>query len=120
MKQLMLDLVHPASNQILLIVNRGGPAGESDWAEVRRSALTLAESGTLLTAPGRAPNPTSAPVDWAKYAGMLAGAGSAAYQAAQAKDAAALASAAGRLDASCTACHKEFRPNLFPRGGGSP
>jgi hypothetical protein len=113
MKQLMLDLVHPASNQILLTVNRGGPAGESDWAEIRRSALTLAESGTVLMAPGQGPNQTAAQADWARYAGALADAGRTVYQAAQAKDAAALASAAGRLDATCTACHKEFRHELF-------
>jgi hypothetical protein len=36
MKQLMLDLVHPASNDILLFVNRGSPKAEAEWAAVRR------------------------------------------------------------------------------------
>ena len=59
MQQLMLDLIHPASNDILLFVNRGSPKDEKpkdekEWAAVRRSALTLAETGNLLMLPGRA------------------------------------------------------------------
>jgi cytochrome c553 len=115
-KQLMLDLIHPASNEILLLINRGGPKDENDWGAARRSALTLAESGNSLMAPGRARDQG----DWAKDAKMLADAGAAAYRAAQAKDAQALAAVAEPLDASCTACHKQYRPNVFPRTGGSP
>src|SRR5712692_7133812 len=51
-KQLMLDLIHPSSNDILLAIYRGGPPGgakdEKEWAAVRRAALTLAESGNML------------------------------------------------------------------------
>jgi hypothetical protein len=115
MKQIMLDLIHPASNDILLVVNRGGPKDERDWAAVRHSALTLAESGNLLLR--RAPTHDMA--EWAKAARLLADAGAAAYKAAQAKDAAALAAVAAPLDQSCTACHKQYRPDVFPRPGGS-
>ena len=115
MKQLMLDLIHPAANDILLFVNRGGSKDDADWATVRRSALTLAETGNLLTQPGRARNQG----DWAKDAKLLSDAGTVAYKAAQAKDLAALAAMTGSLDASCTTCHKQFRPNVFPREGGS-
>ena len=115
MKQLMLDLIHPAANSILLLVSRGGPCNESEWAEARRSALTLAESGNLLAMPGR----TRGQDDWIKAAKALADAGSAAYKAAQAKDARALAAAAESLDAPCTSCHKQYRPNVFPPAGGS-
>jgi len=48
MKQIMLDLIHPASNEILLVINRGGPKDEKDWAAVRHSAITLEEAGALL------------------------------------------------------------------------
>lgn len=109
----MLDLIHPASNDILLSIFRGGPKDEAEWATVRRSALTLAESGPLLRARG------PAQPDWVNDTKLLADAGAAAYQAAQAKDAKALAAVAERLDASCTTCHKQFRPNVFPREGGS-
>jgi hypothetical protein len=112
-KQLMLDLIHPASNDILLSIYRGGPQDESEWATVRRSALILAESGNLLRARGPAQS------DWARDVKLLSDAGAAAYQAAQAKDAKALAAVAAPLDASCTTCHQQFRPNVFPRRGGS-
>jgi cytochrome c553 len=111
MKQLMLDMIHPASNEVLLIINRGGPADEKEWAAIRRNALTLAESGTLLSERGSARDTN----DWAKDARLLADAGSAAYKAALAKDAKALAAVAESLDASCTTCHKQFRPDVFPR-----
>jgi hypothetical protein len=41
MKQLMLDLVHPAPNDILLVLYRGGPKDENEWAAVRRGALSV-------------------------------------------------------------------------------
>lgn len=114
MKQLMLDLIHPASNEILLFVNRGAPKTEQDWAAVRRSALTLAESGDLLISRGR-----SGDSDWIKDSQALADVGTAAYHAAQAKDLSALAALTHSLDASCTTCHKQYRPNVFPREGAS-
>lgn len=115
MKQLMVDLIHPASNDILLFINRGSASDEKEWAAVRRSAVTLAESANLLMARGRARDQG----DWMKDAKMLADVGGAAYQAAQAKNVKALAALAEPLDASCTVCHKQYRPNVFPRDGGS-
>jgi cytochrome c553 len=114
-KELMLDLIHPSSNDILLAVYRGGPKDEKEWAAVRRSALTLAESGSILMMRGRARDQA----DWAKDAKLLADVGTAAYKAAQAKDGNALAALTGAIDASCTTCHKQYRPNVFPRDGGS-
>ena len=113
-KQLMLDLIHPSSNDILLAIYRGGPKDEKDWAAVRRSAVTLAESGNMLMMRGRAREG-----DWMKDAKLLVDAGNAAYKAAQAKDSTALAALAGAVDASCTTCHKQYRPNVFPGAGGS-
>jgi hypothetical protein len=110
-KQLMLDLIHPSSNDILLAIYRGGPKDDRDWAAVRRSSVTLAESGNMLMMRGRARDQA----DWMKDAKLLVDAGNAAYKAAQAKDGGALAAVAGNIDASCTACHKQYRPNVFPR-----
>jgi hypothetical protein len=107
MKQLMVEIIHPASNEILLVINRGGPDAEREWAAVRRSAMTLAESGNLLIIRNRAPA-------WVNEAKKLIDVGAAAYQAAQSKDSKALAVLADPLDASCTACHKQFRPSIFP------
>jgi len=113
-KQLMLDLIHPSSNDILLAIYRGGPKDEKDWAAVRRSAVTLAESGNLLMMRGRAREG-----DWIKDAKLLVDAGNAAYKAAQAKDVNALAALAGAMDASCTRFQKQYRLNVFPGAGGS-
>ena len=114
MRQLMVDLIHPASNQVLLFVTRGGSDNEGDWAALRHSALTLAESGNLLMM--RRPGDQG---DWSKDARALVDVGTAAYTAAQSKDMKALAALAEGLDASCTTCHKHYRPNVFPREGGT-
>ena len=115
LQQLMVDLIHPASNDILLFIYRGAPKDEKEWAAVRRSAVTLAESGSLLTMRGRAMDQG----EWMKDARLLVDVGTAAYKAAQARDVKALAALAEPLDQSCTTCHKQYRPNVFPREGGS-
>jgi hypothetical protein len=117
-KQLMLDLIHPSSNDILLAIYRGpaaGPNADKEWAVVRRAAVALAESGNMLAMRGRVRDQG----EWIKDAKLLVDAGNAAYKAAQAKDGNALAAVAGALDASCTNCHKQYRPNVFPKDGGS-
>jgi hypothetical protein len=106
MKQLMVDVIHPASNDILLLVNRGGPGDEKEWAEVRRSAMTLAESANLLIMRNRA-------AGWVADARTLAEVGAAAYKAAEAKDARGLAGLTDRIDDACTTCHKHSRPSVF-------
>jgi hypothetical protein len=108
-KQLMLDLIHPASNDILLTVNRGGPSDDKEWTAMRRSALALEGSGDTLAS--RVDSN-----DWRNAAKQLADAGLEAYRAAQAKDAQALAAVTADIDAACTNCHKQFRPNVFPGG----
>jgi hypothetical protein len=108
MKQLMLEIIHPASNDILLAVNRGPVRTDQDWARVRRGAIVLAESGNLLIMRNRAS-------DWVSEARSLIEVGSAAYKAADAKDQEALAALTDRLDATCTSCHKKFRPALFAK-----
>jgi len=108
MKQLMLEVIYPASNNVLLAINRE-PADDKEWAEVRRGALTLAESGNLLIMRNRA-------AAWVADAKLLMDAGAAAYKAAEAKDPRALAAVADRIDTSCTTCHKQYRPAIFPSG----
>ena len=107
MKELMLDIIHPASNSLALLVNRGGPGDDNAWAEAKRSALILAESGNLLMMRNRA-------ATWTADARELTEAGAAAYKAVEAKDVKALAGVSERIDASCTTCHKHSRPNVFP------
>jgi mono/diheme cytochrome c family protein len=107
MKQLMLDVIHPASNSVLLAINRGGPADDREWTEARRGAMTLAESGNLLIMRNRA-------AAWVAAAKLMMDAGAAAYKAADAKDVRALTAVADRIDTSCTTCHKQYRPGVFP------
>jgi len=111
MMEFMYSMVHPASNEILLAVNRGGPQNDKEWADVQRSALQLAESGNLLIMRGRARDQG----EWMKDAKALVDVGAAAYKAAKAKDANALTSASQQLDATCYACHKQYRPNVHPK-----
>jgi hypothetical protein len=107
MKRLMLDVIHPASNSLLLLIHRGGPSDDKEWTEARRSAIILAESGNLLMIRNRV-------AAWSADAKLLTDSGAAAYKAAEAKDVKALTASADRIDASCTTCHKHWRPNVFP------
>jgi hypothetical protein len=111
MSDLMVSMTYPAANDILLSVARGGPKDDKEWMAVQRSAVLLAESGNVLMMRGRARDQG----DWMKDAKMLVDAGAAAYRAARAKDAAALAAVSEPLNASCTTCHKQYRPNVYPR-----
>jgi hypothetical protein len=113
MKQLMLDLIHPASNGIILTVSRGGPSDDKEWASLRHDALTLSESGSILMT-----QPQFGSDAWVKAAKLLTDAGSEAYKAAQSKNAKALPAITARIDASCTNCHKQYRPNVFPSQPG--
>jgi hypothetical protein len=115
MKQMMLDLIHPASNDLLLFVYRAETGDEKEWAAARRNALSLAEAGNRLMARGYAMDQG----DWITDAKLLVDAGTAAYKAAQAKDMKALAALTDSIDRSCTTCHKRYRANVFPREGVS-
>ena len=110
----MLDMIYPASNDLLLLIYRGGPKDQNEWAAVRRDSMNLAESGNLLMMPGRMRDQG----DWVTHVKMLADIGTSAYKAAEEKNTQALAALAGPLDVSCTSCHKQYRPNVFPRQGG--
>jgi cytochrome c556 len=106
MKQLMVEIIHPASNEILLAVSRGELRSDREWTAVRRAALALAESGNLLIMRNRTG-------DWVAESRSLIDAGTAIYKAADAKDARAIASLTDRIDAACTSCHKKFRSGIF-------
>src|SRR5437763_4035840 len=53
MKQLMVEIIHPASNEILLFVSRGSSQDEKEWDRVGRGAITLPEAENLPTMRGR-------------------------------------------------------------------
>ena len=110
MKQIMLERVHPAANEILLAAFRGAPDGEKGWGKVSESASALKEAANLLKTKNSQP-------EWISAAAVLSAAAEEAYKAAQAKNQRLLPAIATRIDASCTECHKRYRPNVFPPEG---
>lgn len=105
---IMVSMVYPAANDILLSIYRGGPQADKDWVSAKRDAVLLAQSGNVLLARG----PVGGEGNWAQDARMLMEVGAATYKAAAAKDINALIAVAQPLNASCTACHKQYRANL--------
>ena len=100
--ELMQAMVIPASNK-LFDVPRNVPQDDSGWAEVRDSAVLLAESGALLMRDGRAEDSDV----WAAASRALAEAGEAALKAARARDPDAIGEAGNLLIDSCETCHEK-------------
>ena len=98
-------MISPASDAVFE-ASSNQPLDAKGWTTARNQALVLAESGNLLIMRNRAS-------DWIAESRSLIDVGTAVYKAADAKDARAVASLTERVDASCTSCHKKFRPALF-------
>jgi hypothetical protein len=82
------------------------PQTDEEWASVRNSAVTLAESGNLLMMSPRAREGG----DWMEAAAALIDTSSAAVQAADARDADRLFEVGGEIYGACTACHEKYLP----------
>jgi hypothetical protein len=80
------------------------PKNEEEWANVRNSALTLAECGNLLMISGRARDQA----DWMKMSQALVDAGLVALKAAEAKNPEALFEAGGKVYEVCEHCHSRY------------
>lgn len=111
MSQLMMSMVYPAANDILLSIHRGGPKDDKEWVALERSAVLLGESGNVLMMPGHAMGQG----EWMTQARVLVDTGAAVSKAASAKDVEALAAVSEPLNDSCTTCHKQYRPNVYPQ-----
>jgi len=111
MKELMLDMIYPTSDQIFY-VSRDDKKTEKDWTDLRRSALMLAESANLLMADNRVREPRE---QWMKDARLLWEAGNKAYAAAKAKDLVALEALNPELYEACQSCHVHYRPGYRRR-----
>jgi len=110
MRQLMVDIIYPTSNDIFYIVTRQ-PSNDGEWAAIQRSALTLAESANLLLMPGRARDQDK----WITDSRLLLDAGNLAFKAAKAKDFDAIVALNEQLVTACTTCHRDYRPNYGRR-----
>ena len=104
--QLMVDIIYPASDA-LFYIERDAPKNDHDWNVIRGTALTLAESGNLLLMASRARDQDR----WAKDTKLMIDAGTAAFKAAQKKDLQAILDLNEQLSASCSTCHRHYRPN---------
>jgi hypothetical protein len=80
------------------------PKNDEEWANVRNSAIILAESGNLLMMDTRAKDRG----EWSKNSQALVAAGVAALKAAEARNPAALLEAGGHIDGVCDQCHSKY------------
>jgi hypothetical protein len=112
-KQLMEATIDPAADvlwaSVGTVVSEKGveeiaPKNEEEWATVRHSALTLAESGNLLMI-GERPKDKG---DWMKMSQALVDAGVVALKAAEAKNPEALFEAGGQVYEVCKQCHSKY------------
>jgi hypothetical protein len=110
MKELMLDVIYPTSDQIFY-VSRNEKKTEKDWTEIRQSALVLAESANLLMADNRARDKER----WMQDAKLLWDVGDKAYKAAKVKDEGALEALNADLYEACQSCHVHYRPGYRRR-----
>jgi hypothetical protein len=110
MKEFMLDVLFPVSNEIFY-VGRNEKKSEKDWTDLRENALALAEIANLLMAPERAYDKDQ----WMRDAELLWVVGDKAYKAAKAKDLPALEALNDELYEACQACHVNYRPGYKRR-----
>ncbi len=110
MNQLMQDIVYPTSDAIFY-VEHDPPKTDQQWSALRRTALTLAESGNLLMMPGRARDQDR----WMKDAKLLVDVATDAWKAADAKNISAIVMLNARLYEACVMCHQDYRPGYRKR-----
>ena len=110
MKELMLDVIFPTSNEIFY-VGRNEQKSLKDWNDLQHNALMLAESANILMAENRARDKDR----WMKDARLLWEAGNKAYQESKAKDLEALKALNDDLYEACQSCHEHYRPGYRRR-----
>jgi hypothetical protein len=137
LQELMQDVVDPSAdgvwNAVETIVTRDGetvqqPRSETEWLQVRRSAVVLLESANLLVIPGRRvglrpfPAEATGALDSAQiqelinaqrpvfdaFAAALRESAVAALAAIDARDPTRLVGAGGGIDQVCEGCHLKF------------
>jgi len=110
MKELMVDLIFPTSNEIFY-VGRNEQKSEKDWMDLQKNALMLAETANVLMAENRARDKDR----WMRDAKLLWEAGNKAYRASKAKDLDALKALNDELYEACQSCHEHYRPGYRRR-----
>ena len=100
--QLMQAMVIPASDALFNLPKQV-PEDDKGWAEVRHSAIILAESGNLLLIGDRAEESAV----WAETARALVEAGERALKAAEAQDSKAISEVGDQVIDACERCHEK-------------
>jgi hypothetical protein len=102
-KEVMTTMTIPASDAIFAAAS-DPPASAEQWADVRKSAVTLAESGRLLTSGALARDKAA----WMDMAGALVKEAEATVKVAEARDREALEKASDRVYTTCETCHERY------------
>ena len=103
--QLMQAIIIPSSDAVWA-VGAEAPKNDEEWTKVRNNALALAESGNLLMIGDRAKDQG----EWMKASQLLVDAGTAAFKAAEAKNAEGVMMAGDALYNACEGCHMKYPP----------
>jgi hypothetical protein len=107
-KGIMNAMTIPASNALFNAGLDGEPKDE-DWANLRKEAIILGESGNLLLTAGREPVASSSQADWTAAARQMIAASKTALAAIDKKDVDKLTlDGADEILASCEACHSKY------------
>jgi hypothetical protein len=112
MSELMVHVIRPTSDAVFYITSRAPSTGE-EWATLQSQTLMLAESANLLLLPAHA----RGRAQWIADTRLMLDAGKKAFEAAKAKDVAALEALNDALYQSCVTCHEHFRPGYGKRPG---
>lgn len=105
MSEIMVKILYPASDALFYIETRA-PKTDSEWTALEGQALMLAASANLLMLPGRARDQKQ----WMADSKLMLDAGAAALTAVKARNVDAITALSDQLLASCTSCHKNYRP----------
>ena len=109
----MVLVIRPASDAVFYITSRT-PATSEEWTALQSQTLMLAESANSLMLPAHA----RGRAQWLEDARLLREAGRKAFDAAKARDVAALEALNDELYQSCVTCHQRVRPGYGKRPGG--
>jgi len=110
MKELMVDLIFPTSNEIFY-VGRNEQKTPKDWMDLQQNSLILAEAANILMAENRARDKDR----WMRDAKLLQDVGGKAYKLAKAKDLEGLKGLNDELYEACQSCHEHYRPGYRRR-----
>ncbi len=105
MSELMVHLIRPTSDAVFYITSRT-PSTSEEWTTLQAQTLMLAESANLLLLPAHA----RGRAQWLADSRLMLDAGRKAFEAAKAKDVAALEALNDALYQSCVTCHEHLRP----------